>query len=149
MRDITRLIIHCAATPADMDIGREEINEWHLDQGFSQIGYHFVIRRNGDLEIGRPLATAGAHARGFNSNSIGICLVGGVEYSTVMDMLLATNNFTPIQFETLKTLTLGLLEEYNLSTARVVGHGDLPQVTKACPSFNVHAWMLREGIVRV
>ena len=73
------IIIHCAATKKSMDIGYKEIREWHVDQnGWDDVGYHYIIRRNGKLEKGRPEEYSGAHAPSHNSRSIGICLVGGM-----------------------------------------------------------------------
>jgi len=66
MRPIDTLILHCSATPPDMDIGVAEIDTWHKAQGWKRIGYHFVIRRNGIVERGRPLAQIGAHVEGHN-----------------------------------------------------------------------------------
>lgn len=138
MRDITRIVVHCSATPGYMDIGREDIKRWHLDRGFSDVGYHFIIRRNGDIEMGRPVSKIGAHAQGFNTKSIGICMVGGVE---IEDGFVPTNNFNPIQFENLVLLLTGLAAEYNVNPAHICGHCDLPGVRKACPSFDVQGWM--------
>jgi N-acetylmuramoyl-L-alanine amidase len=73
------LVVHCAATKASMDIGAKEIRRWHKDRGWDDIGYHYVIRRNGDVEIGRPENAVGAHVAGKNSTSVGICLVGGID----------------------------------------------------------------------
>lgn len=127
------LVVHCAATPPDMDIGAAEIDRWHRQRRFLMIGYHYVIRRDGTIEPGRPPGKWGAHARGFNHNSVGICLVGGVDKRNRPEA-----NFTPQQYETLKHLLLGLLSQY--PDAVVVGHRDLPGVTKACPSFDVQDW---------
>ena len=63
---IRYLVVHCAATPPEMDIGAKEIDLWHRQRGWSGIGYHFVIRRDGRVEAGRPLDRPGAHAQGFN-----------------------------------------------------------------------------------
>ena len=79
MRGITTIAVHCAATTPDMDIGAATIDRWHKERGFSSIGYHYVIRRDGTLETGRPLNTPGAHVQGHNAHSIGICLAGGVD----------------------------------------------------------------------
>lgn len=129
----TLIVVHCSATPPSMDIGREEIREWHLDRGFSDIGYHWVIRRNGDVEAGRPGGDIGAHAQGYNSLSVGLCLVGGVD-----GMLRPDANFTRAQYDQLESLLIGLQHAYPEAT--IVGHRDLPEVTKACPSFDVKAW---------
>ena len=81
----TMIIVHCADTLATMDIGVEEIRRWHVEErGWDDIGYANVIRRDGTIELGRDLDgdgdvadEIGAHAAGFNAQSIGVCLVGG------------------------------------------------------------------------
>ena len=77
MREITKIIIHCADTPASMDIGVEEICPWHLERHFSDVGYHHIIRRDGIDDRGRPHEQTGAHVAAHNANSIGVCMVGG------------------------------------------------------------------------
>ena len=142
MRDISLIVVHCSATPPDMDIGREEITDWHRDRGWSDIGYHYVIRRNGDIEAGRMVQKAGAHARGHNANSIGICLVGGVRRDG--SAMVPDNNFMPAQYESLAILIQGLSIAFNLDyedPAQVCGHRDLPGVRKACPCFDVPGWV--------
>lgn len=128
------LVVHCAATKASMDIGAEEIRLWHRQRGWFDIGYHYVIRRDGSIENGRPITRPGAHARGFNHISLGICLVGGV----AEDGKTPEDNFTPEQYATLYDLLTGLLTQY--PDANLVGHRDLPNVNKACPSFDVNKW---------
>lgn len=127
MREITDLIIHCAATPPDMDIGAEEIDQWHRERGWSGIGYHFVIRRSGLVEEGRDIETIGAHVRGHNDNSIGICLVGGKDQF----------DFTMAQMKSLDTLVHSLLRDY--PDAAVRGHQEFDE-NKACPRFNVQEY---------
>ena len=130
------IAVHCAATPAGMDIGVKEIDRWHRQKGFLKIGYHFVIRRSGQLEIGRDEDEIGAHVQGYNAVSIGVCLVGGVDAD---DVSKAENNFTEEQFSTLRTLLERLQIQY--PDAEVLGHRDFPDVAKACPSFDVRAWL--------
>lgn len=145
MRDINQIVIHCSATPPDMDVGRTEINEWHVQRGFGSIGYHVVIRRNGDIEAGRPIHQPGAHAKGHNANSIGICLVGGVERDG--SAMVPTDNFTPQQYESLEIMVTGLCYAFSLDPKEaVLGHRDLPNVTKACPCFDVAEWMDYAGV---
>ncbi len=130
------IAVHCAATPAGMDIGVKEIDRWHRQKGFLKIGYQFVIRRSGQLEIGRDEDEIGAHVQGYNAVSIGVCLVGGVDAD---DVSKAENNFTEEQFSTLRTLLERLQIQY--PDAEVLGHRDFPDVAKACPSFDVRAWL--------
>lgn len=133
MRDISKIIIHCAATLPTMDIGAEEIRTWHVQRGFSDIGYHYVIRRDGKIEKGRDIGIAGAHARGHNINSIGVCLVGGVDAHND-----PCDNFTDKQKRALQKLLSFLTLTFPAS--EVLGHRDLPNVRKACPSFDVREW---------
>lgn len=104
-----------------------------MDKGWSDIGYHNVIRRNGTLEHGRDLAIAGAHAKGYNQFSIGVCLVGGVDIDNNPN-----DNFTDEQYTTLRGYLDTMLDAFPES--EVVGHRDLPNVSKACPSFDVKSW---------
>ncbi len=78
------IVIHCAATKASMDIGASEIKKWHVDDnGWDDIGYHYIIKRGGLVEVGRPEAFQGAHAPAVNSKSIAICLIGGININNV------------------------------------------------------------------
>ena len=130
------IAVHCAATPAGIDIGVKEIDRWHRQKGFLKVGYHFVIRRTGQIELGRDEDEIGAHVQGYNAVSIGVCLVGGVDAD---DVSKAENNFTKEQFSTLRTLLERLQIQY--PDAEVLGHRDFPDVAKACPSFDVRAWL--------
>ncbi|MBP5855674.1 N-acetylmuramoyl-L-alanine amidase [Marivibrio halodurans] len=130
----TAIVVHASATPADMNIGAEEIRQWHVkERGWSDIGYHFVLRRNGKVESGRDEWRQGAHAAGHNDYTLAICMVGG---SDADDITKAENNFTAAQFQTLPNLLRTLLEEYP-QVDTILGHRDLPGVKKACPCFNV------------
>ena len=140
MRTINKLIIHCSATPETMDIGAKEINRWHKQRGWRGIGYHYVIRRNGELEPGRQVSQAGAHARGYNKKSIGICLIGGVDSQTKKP----ENNFTKEQFGALLQVIKCLRNVF--VDVKILGHRDLPHVNKACPCFDVRDWAETNGI---
>lgn len=131
MRPINKIIIHCSATPPSMDIDAEVIRGWHLERGWTDIGYHFVIKRDGEIEDGRPLELVGAHVKGYNTGSIGICLVGGVEQGNVSR---EQDNFTPQQWKSLRGLLQIMKADYRKAT--IHGHNEFdPQ--KACPSFDV------------
>lgn len=127
------IAIHCSATKPGMNIGASEIRQWHKDKGWEDIGYHYVIRRDGTLENGRDLNAVGAHVAGFNSRSVGICLVGGIS-----DLGHSENNFTKEQFQTLETLVKKLTKVW--PHAIVQGHRDFPNVKKDCPCFDVRDW---------
>lgn len=133
MREITHLIIHCADTYARMDIGVDEIRQWHKDRGWSDVGYHFVIRRDGTVDDGRNVAIPGAHAKGMNAHSIGICMVGGKADDGGPE-----DNFTDEQWNALAPVVNDLLELF--PGADVMGHCDVPGAHKTCPNFNVREW---------
>lgn len=129
---INKIVIHCADTFADMDIGAKEIDQWHRQRGWSQIGYHYVIRRSGEIEKGRPENKPGAHVAGHNTGSIGVCLVGGKARGRENPC-----NFTRQQWAALENLVRILTLEY--PQAEVLGHTDLDS-SKTCPTFNIKAW---------
>jgi hypothetical protein len=133
------IAVHCAATPPTADIGRADIDRWHRAKGWLMIGYHFVIRRNGEIEIGRPVDAVGAHVEGYNSISVGICLVGGVDAKGKSE-----DNFTNSQWETLAKLVRELKAKY--PNAKVQGHRDFPKVAKDCPCFDVQDWLDETGV---
>lgn len=137
-RPIDQLIIHCAATNPEQDIGVEEIRDWHVNgNGWSDIGYHHVIRRAGTLEDGRPLEQVGAHCQGQNKGSIGVCMVGGVNMSGKPEA-----NFTQEQWKQLRRYVMIFKAEYPKATI----HGHNEYANKACPSFNVQKWLKEEGL---
>lgn len=147
------LVIHCSATPASKDIGVDWIDYEHRKRGFTAVGYHYVIRRDGTVEKGRPDNIPGAHASGFNLRGLGICMVGGLDAK-----LKPQDNFTPEQYASLKRLVLALLVKFPHIT-KVVGHRDLsPDLNhdgiisstewmKVCPCFEVKDWLKKEDII--
>ncbi len=135
MRKINKFIIHCSATAPGANVGAVEIDAMHKARGWRGIGYHKVIRRDGSIEDGRPIEQAGAHAKGHNTNSIGICLVGGV----MKDGKTPDFNYTRRQLHSLYALLFDLTGQY--PGCDILGHRDLPGVTKACPCFDVRAWL--------
>jgi N-acetylmuramoyl-L-alanine amidase len=147
LTDVRYLVVHCAATPPTMDVGAKDIDRWHRERGFFSIGYHAVIRRDGTIENGRPLDQPGAHARGWNECSLGVCLVGGVKSLPQAE---PEANFTPAQMQSLKGLLFAwrsmypeavILGHRDLGTDLPGGHFNRMAVTKACPSFDVRAWI--------
>jgi hypothetical protein len=129
MRDIDYIVIHCAATKPSMDVPIERVKKWHLRRGWSDIGYHYYITRDGKIHGGRNLSTIGAHVRGYNKNSIGICYEGGINESGEPE-----DNRTPEQKKSL--LKVVEILKFVFSGAIVQGHRDFPNVNKACPSFD-------------
>ena len=128
-RRITEIILHCSATPEGKDFTVDDIRKWHLARGFNDIGYHFVIYRDGSVHNGRPLEKSGAHCLKHNSNSIGICYIGGVS----KDGKTPKDTRTKEQKEALIQLVSDLLCVY--PDATVHGHNEF--ANKACPSFDV------------
>ena len=132
------IVLHCSATPPNVDIGADEIRQWHTAKGWSDIGYHYVIRRDGRLEPGRPADQMGSHVKDHNANSLGVCLVGGVDARQKPQ-----DNFTPAQWTALKRLLPELQVRY--PHAAILGHRDFPGVAKACPCFNAIDWARKNG----
>jgi N-acetylmuramoyl-L-alanine amidase len=131
------IVIHCSATPPDMDIGVEEIRKWHKARGWRDVGYHDVIRRDGVIEEGRQVNEIGAHVKGYNKQSVGVCLVGGVDDDNSPE-----RNFTEKQYKSLKRILRFYMALF--PDAIIVGHNDLDK-HKACPSFKVDADLLLNG----
>ncbi|WP_104753260.1 N-acetylmuramoyl-L-alanine amidase [Helicobacter salomonis] len=128
-RHIDKIIIHCSATKAGKDFRAKDIDMWHKQRGFKCIGYHFVILLDGTIEIGRALQQIGAHCKGHNKTSIGICYIGGLNSHEK-----PANTLTPEQKMTLLNLCAELLQKYPF--AKIYGHKDF-NPAKACPSFEV------------
>lgn len=132
MRDIDRIIIHASATRPDQNITAKNIKRWHVeDRGWSDIGYHYVIKRDGTLEKGRDIKNAGAHVYGYNEGSIGVCLVGGVDKFNAPEQ-----NYTANQYYSLKKLLDVLCVTF--PNADIIGHNDVSD--KNCPCFDVKKW---------
>lgn len=139
MRQIELIVVHCTYSPPRMDIGVEEIRKWHVEgNGWSDIGYHYVIRRDGEVEVGRPLKRPGAHAKGYNSNSIAIAWVGGMASGSDKP----EDNRTAAQNEAMVSLIKELQQEF--PGAALLGHRDLKGVKKDCPCFDVREWFVKE-----
>lgn len=127
-RNIKELIVHCSATPEGKDYSVDTIRQWHLQRGFSDIGYHYVIYRDGSIHIGRDESVIGAHCTGHNTNSIGVCYIGGV----------ATDGKTPKDTRTTeqKQSLVKLLKELKTKYPQASIHGHRDFSSKACPSFD-------------
>jgi N-acetylmuramoyl-L-alanine amidase len=133
------IVLHCSATRGIQDVGAADIRKWHKAKGWADIGYAYVIRRGGRIEKGRGQDEIGSHVQGHNVNSVGICLVGGLDDKTWKP----TDNFTAAQWASLKVLVAQLVKAY--PKARVIGHRDFPGVAKACPCFSARAWAKKAG----
>lgn len=132
------IFVHCSATKPSQNVGVREIRQWHKEQGWLDVGYHFLIKRDGTVENGRDEGVVGSHAKGYNSNSIGVCLVGGINDKGQMDA-----NFTPAQMQSLRTLLNFLLDKYE--GAKLMAHHDV--APKACPSFDLQRWWTKNELV--
>lgn len=139
MRKIKKAFIHCSYTKADQDIGVDEIRKMHLDRGWSDVGYAYIGRRCGLIETGRDLdgdgdvdEEIGAHVRGHNHDSIGYCLIGGMD-----DNGQPVFNFTGSQMKSLYKWMQMMEKRY--PGIEFYGHRDY-NPHKACPCFDVRAW---------
>ncbi len=129
MRRISLIVIHCSAVRPGQQSSSQDIDRWHRQRGWREIGYHFVIRRDGTEEPGRRLEQVGAHCKGHNRHSIGICYEGGLN-----DEGQGCDTRTPEQKKALRDLVLRLRKRF--PKALIVGHHDLDP-RKACPCFDV------------
>lgn len=127
-RRIDEVIVHCSATPEYMDATVEDIRRWHKQQGWSDIGYHYVVYRDGTIHEGRNVDISGAHCDGHNSHSIGVCYIGGC----AGDGKTAKDTRTDRQKAALLSLLLDLRKMY--PNAKIYGHRDF--APKECPCFN-------------
>ena len=127
-RKIDKIIVHCSATPEGKDYSVDTIRKWHLQRGFSDIGYHYIIYRDGSIHMGRDEFVIGAHCKGHNSNSIGICYIGGC----------ASDGKTPKDTRTSeqRQSLLKLLKELKVKYPKASIHGHRDFANKACPSFD-------------
>lgn len=140
---IKKLFIHCSATKPSMDIDASTIRDWHVNgNGWSDIGYHEVILRNGAVELGRDLDgdgnsedETGAHAYGHNKGSYSICMVGGIDEKGNADA-----NFTAAQYRALAERIKTMMHKHGIDADMVFGHRDVDG-GKACPSFDVQSFI--------
>jgi len=140
MREINLLVIHCADTPDGRPNTILDVDSWHRQRGWARswkyrqnwhpeltsIGYHYFISIDGLVHPGRSMAEIGAHAIGYNSHSLGICMCG-------------THKFTANQWLSLRDTVINLQEKF--PGIKIVGHRDLPNVAKECPGFDVATWL--------
>ena len=150
-QDIDSIVIHCSATPEGKDFTVKDIDRWHRERGFKEIGYHFVIYRDGSVHAGRDLSKEGAHAntpglsgRSYNLHSVGICYIGGLS----KDGKTPKDTRTPEQKKALIELVKYLMGRFS-HIKEVIGHRDTSkdldgdgevepnEWIKNCPCFNV------------
>jgi N-acetylmuramoyl-L-alanine amidase len=122
---IDLLIVHCSDTEDDQSLSAIDIHKMHLEFGWDGIGYHKIINRSGKIENGRPEYWIGAHVKGSNNISLGVCLIG-------------RNKFTTKQFFSLEKILRNWKTLY--PQAKIVGHRDTGNTNKTCPNFDVKNW---------
>lgn len=145
-RTTDTIYLHCTDTPPAMDVDIATVRRWHTDappkgNGWKEVGYHYLIKRDGTLEKGRDTALLGAGVAGHNATSVHVALVGGRSARGRR----AENNFTDAQWRTLKMTLDSLRRRYAKSIIK--GHNE-DDSGKYCPSFNVAEWLAAEGIPR-
>ena len=129
--NIVFLIIHCSDTPDNQNLNALDIHNMHLGFGWEGIGYHKIIKRNGLVENGRPEFWIGAHTKGLNNKSLGVCLIGRTK-------------FTKKQFLTLEKVLKNWLAKY--PKAKIIGHRNAIKTEKTCPNFDVINWCKSRGL---
>jgi len=130
-RYIDKIVVHCSATPEGRDVSAATIDEWHKARGWSGIGYHFVVALDGKIEYGRDLNKTGAHVKGYNKSSIGICYIGGLDSVSKT----AKDTRTSEQKESL----LDLIKTLKKLHPSAVVHGHNEFSSKACPCYDANA----------
>lgn len=125
MRVINLVVIHCSDSDIPSHDNIDTIRKWHHERGWKDIGYHYFIDKTGNVYTGRLEEHIGAHVKGYNSRSIGICLSG-------------RDKFTDEQFRSLERLSLDILKRYGLSKLDVLAHCDL-DAFKTCPNFDLES----------
>ena len=131
-RKITRLFIHCSATMPHRNVRAADIRRWHKEQGWSDIGYHYVICRDGEVEAGRSVHKTGAHAKGHNTGTLAICMIGGLGKDNR-----PAPDYTQAQWRALDRFISQFRATYPGAT--IHGHNEVSD--KACPSFDVQEFL--------
>ena len=130
--DVKLIVIHCSDTPNDQNISAIDIHKMHLGVGWDGIGYHKIICRDGKIEVGRPEYWIGAHTKGKNNESLGVCLIG-------------KSNFTDAQYNALEKVLKEWIQKY--PQAEIKGHSQAIETKKTCPNFDVEEWCKSKGLV--
>lgn len=128
---IKLLVIHCSDTENNKNLNANDIHEMHLGFGWDGIGYHKIICRSGEIQNGRPEYWIGAHVKGKNDISLGVCLIG-------------RDNFTNKQFISLEKI----LKKWKLlyPQAKIIGHCDTGETNKTCPNFDAVSWSMQKNL---
>jgi N-acetylmuramoyl-L-alanine amidase len=127
MRPLNKIILHCSATPDEVPITVEQINRWHKKRGFTEIGYHYIIHQDGKIEQGRDLDVVGAHCKGQNPGSIGVCYIGGLKDGEFADTMTGHQEIA----------WLDLVHSLRTIFGKLSVHGHNEFSNKACPCFDV------------
>jgi len=130
--DVKLIVIHCSDTPNDQNKSAIDIHKMHLGFGWDGIGYHKIICRDGKIEVGRPEYWIGAHTKGKNNESLGVCLIG-------------KSNFTDAQYNALEKVLKEWKQKY--PKAEIKGHSQAIETKKTCPNFDVEEWCKSKGLV--
>lgn len=128
MRNINKIILHCSATKEGQYFDVKDIDRWHKANGWAGVGYHYIVLLDGTIQVGRFESKVGAHTKGYNAESIGICYIGGVD---------ANNNPKDTRTPEQKKALIDLVKELETRYPHATVHGHNEFATKACPSFNV------------
>lgn len=136
MRKIDKIIVHCSATPVTATV--EDIRKYHLSLGYKYIAYHYIVGFDGRLYFGRPVSEVGAHCKGENQHSIGICLIGGKDRF----------DFSLSQLVTLCDLIKLLCYKNDLSIDNVFSHYEFNK-NKNCPWFNIKNLLRYENFKKI
>jgi len=124
-KKINLLVVHCSDTANNQNLSAIDIHQMHLSFGWDGIGYHKIIKRSGKIENGRPEYWVGAHVKGKNDISLGVCLIG-------------RDTFTKNQFRSLERVLKKWKKLY--PNAKIAGHRDTGKTQKTCPNFDVIGW---------
>lgn len=128
MRNIKRIILHCSATRENQDFDIKDIDRWHKERGWNEVGYHYVIKLDGTIQTGRDLEKVGAHCKGYNKDSIGICYIGGLDKD---------GNPKDTRTNRQKVSLYFLIDRLKRRFPNVTIHGHNEFANKDCPSFDV------------
>lgn len=131
MRKITKLVLHCSATPEGKNFTVADIDKWHKQRGFRKIGYHYVIYIDGSVHKGRNDDEIGAHCTGHNSDSVGVCYIGGMDSTNKF----AKDTRTSAQKKALLKLVKELMNKYSIDVNNIHCHNEFAK--KSCPCFKI------------